>query len=65
MFAVIADCDYFVNDKVSKLIYPKENKYSDICLQMAEAKKCIAELDVDQDGQVSYPEFMLVWKYKK
>eukprot|EP00090_Calanus_glacialis_P020902 TRINITY_DN32253_c0_g1_i1.p1 TRINITY_DN32253_c0_g1~~TRINITY_DN32253_c0_g1_i1.p1 ORF type:complete len:150 (-),score=50.14 TRINITY_DN32253_c0_g1_i1:66-515(-) len=47
MFAVIADCDYFVNDK------------------MEEAKKCIAELDVDQDGQVSYPEFILVWKYKK
>ena len=32
MFEVIADCDYFVNDKVSKLIYPKENKHSNIYL---------------------------------
>ena len=29
-----------------------------------EAAKCIAELDVDKDGRVSYPEFLLVWKYK-
>ena len=34
------------------------------CLQMEEARKCIAELDVDKDGRVSYPEFLLVWKYK-
>merc|ERR1711963_225865 len=32
--------------------------------KMEEARKCIAELDVDQDGRVSYPEFLLVWKYK-
>merc|ERR1712073_216250 len=32
--------------------------------KMTEAKKCIAELDVDKDGRVSYPEFLLVWKYK-
>merc|ERR1711935_712499 len=30
-----------------------------------EAKRCVDELDVDKDGQVSYPEFLLVWKYKK
>jgi Ca2+-binding EF-hand superfamily protein len=30
-----------------------------------EAKKCIEELDVDKDGKVSYPEFLLVWRYKK
>merc|ERR1712158_211373 len=28
--------------------------------KMEEARKCIAELDVDQDGRVSYPEFLLV-----
>eukprot|EP00092_Neocalanus_flemingeri_P074611 GFUD01092288.1.p1 GENE.GFUD01092288.1~~GFUD01092288.1.p1 ORF type:complete len:173 (-),score=54.58 GFUD01092288.1:234-677(-) len=33
--------------------------------KLVEAQKCIAELDVDQDGQVSYPEFILVWKYRK
>jgi len=33
--------------------------------KMAEAQKCVAELDVDEDGRVSYPEFLLVWKYKK
>ena len=32
--------------------------------KMEEAKRCVAELDVDQDGRVSYPEFLLVWKYK-
>ena len=30
--------------------------------KMAEAKKCLEEMDVDNDGQVSYPEFLLVWK---
>jgi Ca2+-binding EF-hand superfamily protein len=29
-----------------------------------EARKCIDELDVDKDGRVSYPEFMLIWKYR-
>merc|ERR1719450_970510 len=33
--------------------------------KMEEATKCIAELDVNNDGKVSYPEFILVWKYKK
>ena len=62
MLAVIADCEYFVHEKVTRLF-----TYFSIIrdLQMEEAKKCIAELDVDQDGKVSYPEFILVWKYKK
>ena len=29
-----------------------------------EAKKCLADIDVDGDGKVSYPEFLLVWKIK-
>jgi len=33
--------------------------------KMEEATKCVDELDVDRDGKVSYPEFLLVWKYKK
>ena len=33
--------------------------------QMEEAKKAIDKLDVDKDGKVSYPEFILVMKYKK
>jgi len=33
--------------------------------KQAEAEKCVAELDVDKDGRVSYPEFLLVMKYKK
>ena len=32
--------------------------------KVVEAKKCIEELDVDKDGQVSYPEFLLVWKFR-
>lgn len=30
-----------------------------------EAKAAIDQLDVDQDGKVSYPEFLLVMKFKK
>ena len=33
--------------------------------QMEEAKAAIDLLDVDKDGKVSYPEFILVMKYKK
>eukprot|EP00088_Acartia_fossae_P052211 TRINITY_DN5885_c0_g1_i1.p1 TRINITY_DN5885_c0_g1~~TRINITY_DN5885_c0_g1_i1.p1 ORF type:complete len:159 (-),score=58.83 TRINITY_DN5885_c0_g1_i1:558-1034(-) len=33
--------------------------------KMDEAKKCVEELDVDKDGRVSYPEFLLVWKYRQ
>merc|ERR1719270_1190081 len=33
--------------------------------KMEEAKKAIDKLDVDKDGKVSYPEFILVMKYKK
>ncbi len=29
-----------------------------------EAVKCLADIDVDGDGRVSYPEFLLVWKFK-
>ena len=32
---------------------------------MEEAKASIENLDVDKDGKVSYPEFLLVMKYKK
>ena len=34
-------------------------------VQMEEAKAAIDKLDVDKDGKVSYPEFILVMKYKK
>merc|ERR1711953_1412087 len=32
--------------------------------KVVEAKKWIEELDVDKYGQVSYPEFLLVWKFR-
>merc|ERR1711973_156335 len=32
--------------------------------QKAEAQKFISHLDVDNDGKVSYPEFLLVWRYR-
>ena len=34
-------------------------------LQVGDAEKCVAELDVDKDGRVSYPEFLLVWRYRE
>ena len=33
--------------------------------QVDQAKSVIEQLDVDKDGKVSYPEFILVMKYKK
>ena len=33
--------------------------------QMEQAKAVIDQLDVDKDGKASYPEFILVMKYKK
>merc|ERR1711892_438045 len=32
--------------------------------KMLEAEKCVDDIDVDKDGKVSYPEFLLVWKYR-
>ena len=29
-----------------------------------EAKKCLDDIDVNGDGMVSYPEFLMVWKFK-
>ena len=29
-----------------------------------EAKKCLDEIDVDGNGKISYPEFLMVWKFK-
>ena len=29
------------------------------------ARKSIERLDIDQDGKVSYPEFLLVMKFRK
>ena len=34
-------------------------------VKVDEAKATIDQLDVDQDGKVSYPEFLLVMKFKK
>merc|ERR1712189_50170 len=33
--------------------------------KLEEAKVALDKLDVDKDGKVSYPEFLLVMKYKK
>merc|ERR1712243_550720 len=33
--------------------------------KLEEAKKALDQMDVDKDGKVSYPEFLLVMKYKK
>ena len=32
---------------------------------MLQAQEVIHQLDVDKDGKVSYPEFILAMKYKK
>ena len=50
--------------KQANLLLEFQNQPNSFFFQMEEAKKCVAELDVDEDGRVSYPEFLLVWKYK-
>merc|ERR1711909_116097 len=52
---------YITKDEMISVITDCDHFSGD---KMEEAKKCIAELDVDKDGRVSYPEFLLVWKYK-
>merc|ERR1711997_1094436 len=52
---------YITKDEMTSVITDCDHFSGD---KMEEAKKCIAELDVDKDGRVSYPEFLLVWKYK-
>merc|ERR1712029_837 len=53
---------YITKDEMISVISSSSDHFSGD--KMEEAKKCIAELDVDKDGRVSYPEFLLVWKYK-
>ena len=58
----------FQGDKVSvlnKLNMSGLDSDNFFAFQMEEAKKAIDKLDVDKDGKVSYPEFILVMKYKK
>ena len=31
----------------------------------AEAARCLAQLDLDQDGRVTYPESLIVWRYRQ
>merc|ERR1712025_1287865 len=52
---------YITNEEMISVISDCDHFTGD---KMEEAKKCVAELDVDKDGRVSYPEFLLVWKYK-
>ena len=62
MLNVICGFSHLSGDKVSRinLIY---SIYS-FSPKMLEAEKCVADIDVDKDGKVSYPEFLLVWKYR-
>jgi len=53
---------FITKDEMLTIISASGNFTGD---KMAEAQRCVAELDVDKDGRVSYPEFLLVWKYKK
>jgi len=48
-------------DEMLKVI---ENEASFVHNKLEEARKCIEEMDVNDDGQVSYPEFLLIWRFK-
>ena len=60
MLAVIAAG--FTGDKVGISV---SSVLHFVYVQMDEVKAAIDKLDVDKDGKVSYPEFILVMKYKK
>jgi len=56
------DRDGFITkDEMLKVI---ENEASFVHNKLEEARKCIEEMDVNDDGQVSYPEFLLIWRFK-
>jgi len=57
------DRDGFITkDEMLKVI---ENEASFVHNKMEEARKCIKEMDVNDDGHVSYPEFLLIWRFKE
>ena len=45
------------------MFYKYEVVSSPILFQMAEALKALDKMDVDKDGKVSYPEFLLALKF--
>merc|ERR1711962_1655872 len=53
---------FITKDEMLSIIEKSGNFTGD---KMPEAQRCVSELDVDKDGRVSYPEFLLVRKYKK
>jgi len=53
---------YITKDEMLKVI---ESSGSFVQDKLEEARKCIAEMDVDDDGQVSYPEFLLIWRFRE
>jgi len=58
-----SDCSGFITrDEMLAIIINCDHFTGD---KIDEAKKCVEELDVDKDGRVSYPEFLLIWKYRQ
>jgi len=53
---------YITKEEMLKVI---ESSGSFVQDKLEEARKCIAEMDVDDDGQVSYPEFLLIWRFRE
>ena len=73
MFSVVADPDYYAGDHSSvgpQFIFKHFSKFFfflvklTISSQMNAAVTALEKMDVDKDGKVSYPEYLLALKFK-
>jgi len=55
---------YITKDELLSVLSESGNFLGDPLL-VKEASGTLEALDVDQDGRVSYPEFLLAWKFRK
>ena len=65
MMNVVSDPHCYSGDNSSVIFSWYSESNIECCLiQMNEALKALDEMDVDKDGKVSYPEFLLSLKFK-
>ena len=63
MLPIVADPFYYAGDQTSVRVFICEAFQLGYHFQMKAAMTALDQLDVDKDGKVSYPEFLLALKF--